>query len=160
MTAINYEWFKDKPCKECGLNFKPCSSVHVFCSPECKGKHPYSTGRITTDGQYEKVSGDWYRYLRLLTYRKGREDLTVGLLLDILKRQNYKCAISGEELTCKLKRGMTFFTNASIDRIIPGGPYSVDNIRLVCRIVNIMKWNMKDEELCAWCKKILINYGS
>lgn len=155
MVAINHEYFKPRPCKECGLDFQPNSSQHLFCSPQCKGKYPYTSGIKTTDGQYLKISGDWFQYLRRLTYSEGREHLTADILLEMLVAQDYRCAVTGELLTCELKRGMTFFTNASIDRIIPGGEYSLDNIRLVCRIVNTMKWNMQDTEFFSWCKKVV-----
>lgn len=144
-----------KPCKECGQHFQPNSSVHVFCGEECKGKHPYTTGRITTDGQYLRISNDWRKFLQRLTYGPARTNLTVDILLDVLVRQNYKCALSGQPLTCQLNRGMTHFTNASIDRIVPGSEYNADNIRLVCRIANVMKWNMADEQLREWCERII-----
>jgi hypothetical protein len=144
-----------KICVECGCEYLAKSGVQKFCSPSCKGKHPYSTGRITTDGQYEKISGNWKRYFQRLLYSPGREKLRINDLLELAEQQNYRCALSGEELTCQLGRGMTFMTNASIDRIIPGSEYTKDNIRLVCRIVNIMKWNMTDDKLKEWCKRIL-----
>lgn len=147
--------YSPKPCVECGIPFTPHSSVHKFCSAVCKGKHPYTTGVRTTESQYLKVSGNWYMYLQRLKCGKARKNLTTDDLVELLEKQNYRCALSGEPLTCTLGRGMINFTNASIDRIEPGSEYSKDNIRLVCRIANVMKWNMPDEELKLWCKRIL-----
>lgn len=62
-------------------------------------------------------------------------------------------------MTCILEKGKINFTNASIDRIIPGGDYTETNIRLVCRMANIMKWNMTDGELREWCIRI-IDHGT
>jgi hypothetical protein len=147
--------YADKPCISCEAVFTPYSSQHKFCSTACKGKYKYLTGRVTTDGQYEKISGDWRRYLQRLLYSPGREQLDITDLLRILDKQDYKCALTKEPLTCQLGNGMKFMTNASIDRIRPGEAYSLDNIRLVCRIANVMKWNMSDQELRIWCERIL-----
>jgi hypothetical protein len=113
---------------------------------------------VTTDGQYQKISGNWYRYLQRLLYKENRRHLKVSDLVTLIEKQSYCCALTGEALTCTLGKGMIFMTNASIDRIRPGEEYSIDNIRFVCRIVNIMKWNMSDEELRDWCRSI-IDYG-
>lgn len=150
--------FHPKPCKVCGKDFQPKSSVHVFCSEKCKGRIKYVTGEGSTENQYKRISRNWRRYLQRLLYGKGRESLSVEDLLTLLEKQNGKCALTGSDLTCELGLGMIHMTNVSIDRIRPGGPYSLDNIRLVCRIANVMKWNMSDQELKEWCKKI-ISYG-
>ena len=45
--------------------------------------------------------------------------------------------------------------NASIDRIVPGGNYTLSNIRLVCNHVNMMRSNLSDEELLYFCIQIV-----
>ena len=45
--------------------------------------------------------------------------------------------------------------NASVDRINPGKDYSIDNIRLVCNHVNMMRSDLSDEELLKYCKAIV-----
>ena len=59
-------------------------------------------------------------------------------------------------MTTLRRKGRTIY-NASIDRIIPGGDYSIDNIRLVCNQINMMRSNLTDEELLFLCKSF-INY--
>jgi hypothetical protein len=76
-------------------------------------------------------------------------------VLDILESQEGKCALTGVKLTFKRERGIKLKTNASIDRIVPGGPYIKENVRLVCSIVNKMRLDMTDEELKYWCSLIL-----
>lgn len=83
--------------------------------------------------------------------------MTVKDLNLILEKQNGLCALTGVPLTCTLELGKISNTNASIDRIIPGakgGGYVVDNIRLVCSIVNKMRGTLTDEEFLYWCKMI------
>ena len=147
---------KKKECVVCGFSFKPFSGVHKFCSPECKGKWKYITGTHCTENQYKEISGNWKRYLARLKYVGGekRKDLTVKILLDVLKKQNYKCALSGVGLTCLLKKGMSFKTNCSIDRINAGEPYTVDNIQLVCKAVNSFRNNLSIKDYISWCHKV------
>ena len=82
--------------------------------------------------------------------------LTLSQLINLYNQQNKKCALSGLEMTTLRRKGRTIY-NASIDRIIPGGDYSIDNIRLVCNQINMMRSNLTDEELLFLCKSF-INY--
>ena len=45
-------------------------------------------------------------------------------------------------------------TNLSVDRINPEGPYTRENIMLVCSTVNIMRRNMQIDEFVMWCRMI------
>lgn len=56
-----------------------------------------------------------------------------------------------------IKGSGKFPNNASVDRIDPGKDYSIDNVRLVCNHVNMMRSNLSDNELLNYCKCI-INY--
>lgn len=143
------------PCKECGKLFDATGTTQVFCSSRCCGKfHSKST-----QYQYDRISGNWSKYFSRLVTQRGRESLTKEMLIDLLVAQEYKCAISGVGLTCNLEHGVICLTNASIDRIEAGGPYVLDNIQLVCRHVNTMKWTLSEEELLWWCKKVTDSKG-
>jgi len=146
--------YGERNCLTCGSSYLAVKNYQKFCSQKCQLKSHYVKG-MSVINQYKRITGDWFKYLRRLSYKDSRSNLSATDLLDLLIKQNYKCALSGEQLTCNLSRGTVYLTNASIDRIVPGGPYTLDNIRLVCRIVNTMKWNMSDEELKSWCNKIV-----
>jgi hypothetical protein len=152
----NANW-KPKACVECGNAFIPKSGVNKFCSEKCKGSNKYTSGKVSTESQYKEISGDWNRYLSRLLYSAGRrrDGLTREILLRKLEQQNYLCAITKLPLTCELRKGENIYTNASVDQRIAAGGYTEDNIQLVCRIVNIMKWNLTQEELYIWCERIL-----
>lgn len=128
----------------------------MYCSPACGFES--AKVHLTTERQYENISGNWDRYFDRLLNKKDRQDLTRQNLLDLYNGQDGICALSGRLLTCNLIKGVVCLTNASIDRIIPSDGYQTDNIRLVCRIANIMKWSMSDDELRLWCERIL-DYG-
>lgn len=152
----NANW-KPKTCAVCGAEFVPRSGVNKFCSAQCRGKWKYVTGKGSTENQYKKISGDWLRYLSRLLYYGGRkrDKLTRDDLLAQLEKQNYKCALTGRPLTCELKRGVAYPTNASVDRIVAGGPYTPDNIQLVCRAVNLWRGATPITEFVDWCAAVV-----
>lgn len=147
--------FKEKPCLICEEIFIPRSGVHKFCSVSCKGKWKYLSGVMTTDSQYKYISGNWGRYFARLCNRSHKRDtLSVEDLKEILIEQNYKCALSGVELTCILQRGQRCLTNASIDRIDAGGLYVKSNVQLVCTVLNSLRRDTPVKEFIGWCKKV------
>ena len=156
----HYGAFKPKPCIVCGKEFKPNSSPHKFCSESCKGRWKYITGTETTETQYNKISGNWAKYFNRLTCGKGRElQITKEELLEMRIKQNGLCALSGVEMTCKLEKGIKCWTNASIDRILPGGYYTPDNIQLVCAAVNVFRNQIPLAEYIEWCRRVAEHNG-
>lgn len=157
----NANW-KPKNCAVCGTAFVPRSGVHKFCSTPCKGKWKYMTGELTTESQYRLISGNWYRYCARLLYYGGRkrDKLSVETLLRKLEAQNYKCALTGVPLTCKLEKGVVCRTNASVDRIVAGGPYTEDNIQLVCRAVNMWRGDLPVGAFVKWCRLVIAHHDT
>jgi predicted nucleic acid-binding Zn ribbon protein len=152
--------FPKKACVVCGAEFQPHSGVHKFCSVPCKEKYNQNSGSMQVKRQYERISGNWEKYFKRLLSQKYRQGLTVPIVLEILKRQNYLCALSGVPLTCTLKQGIKYKTNASFDRIIPGKDYSPENTQLVCSVVNSWRSDTDLEEFIWYCKQITITQGS
>jgi hypothetical protein len=152
----NANW-KLKACAVCGAEFTPKSGVHKFCSDACRGKWKYITGDGSTENQYKKISGNWDRYCARLLYYGGRkrDKLTKAILLRKLRDQDFKCALSGTPLTCDLSRGVVSQTNASVDRIVAGGPYTEDNIQMVCKALNHWRADTSIEDFVAWCRKVV-----
>ena len=144
-------------CLQCKVEFHKKTYRHKYCSQGCKVQYEQIHGLVPTDVQYAKISGDWHRYLLRLCTKATRSALTPGILKDILDAQGGKCALTGVSLTCLLQRGTRTSTNASVDRIVPGGPYEKDNIRLVCARINILRGNMTDSEFLYWCKLVTVN---
>jgi hypothetical protein len=122
----------------------------------CKRKVARDTGGAeTTERQYELISGNWEKYFgRLCNKSFRRETLTKQDCIDILKEQNYRCALTGVEMTCNLVKGVIQKTNASIDRINPKGEYTKGNVQLVCATINKLRVDMDVEEFKSWCRKV------
>ena len=104
--------------------------------------------------RYERENGDWSAYIKHLLSKKENTDLTPRKLTNILKKQNYKCALSGVLLTCIRTRGKVSMTNASIDRIFAGGVYNRRNVQLVCRAINSFRNDTTIDEFINWSKKV------
>ena len=77
--------------------------------------------------------------------------LTIEQLMDVYADQGGKCAVSGRVLSPK--GGDTDVI--SIDRIVAGGPYRMDNVQLVVKQINTFKGQMNNEELLAYAQQII-----
>lgn len=153
----SFHTFTPKKCALCSEKFTPKSGAHRFCGAKCKGAYKYTTGKVTTWTQYALISGNWKRYVARLMYFGGRkrDKLNREIILRLLEQQDYKCALTGIPLTCKLELGVACPTNASIDRIFAGGTYTENNIRIVCRAVNSWRSNIPTSEFVWWCQQVV-----
>ena len=86
-------------------------------------------------------------------------DITLKDILDLYKK-NENCSISGIKMTTEYipREGKwSRIHNLSVDRIDSKKSYTKDNIQLVCGIVNIMKWDLKQDDFIDICHKIVEN---
>lgn len=81
-------------------------------------------------------------------------DIDVDFLLDLLSKQNFRCAVTGLEMTMTTGQGQTP-TNVSVDRINPNLGYVKGNVRLVCSRINTMRGAMSDTELAEWAQHVI-----
>lgn len=147
--------FKEKSCVTCANTFTPKVGTQRYCCVVCKRKAYREHGPETTERQYALISGNWSKYFSRLCQRSFRRDnLTKADCIALLEKQEYKCALTGVELTCMLEKGTVCKTNASIDRIDPKGPYAKENVQLVCAVINKFRINTPLDEFIDWCKKV------
>lgn len=142
-----------KICRNCRTSFIGIA-IQSFCSDSCKGEFKYTSRVVTTESQYRSISGNWKKYFQRILNKSNRVSLSLDDCLDLLHRQNYRCALSDTTLTCLLEKGKKFKTNASIDRIEAGGPYVKENIQLVCAALNSWRSDTDLTEFIWWCKKV------
>lgn len=145
---------KPRNCGICGASFTPAHHSQRFCSRTCRRQRGRDTGCETTESQYALVSGNWAKYYNRLRCQKGRQGLQLEDLIALHAAQQGRCALSGVEMTCILVRGMKCPTNASLDRIDPKGPYSMDNLQLVCAAVNRFRVDTSVSDFIEWCRKV------
>ncbi len=80
--------------------------------------------------------------------RVSGDCIKLGELRALLHRQQYKCALSGTELTP---------TNIALDHIVPvamGGAFSIDNCQLVTKEINRAKHTMSQDDFLQMCNNV------
>jgi hypothetical protein len=83
--------------------------------------------------------------------KDGRENnLDKSFIMDLLTRQNYKCAVTGIPLT----HTPDDLASASIDRIDSSKGHTKENVQLVCKFYNMGKGNHSDFEARAFIQKM------
>lgn len=138
----------ERTCR-CGVVFKPANASHRVCTAQC-----YTLGQV--ERSYRYMNGNPRAYILHLIAKPGRRHLKIDDMMAILERQQGRCALSGVELTfVKRTDGVKQHTNLSIDRRDSSRGYELDNIQLVCAIVNIMKSSLTVDQLRWWCGQII-----
>lgn len=83
-------------------------------------------------------------------------DIDCDFALNLLEKQNNKCAITNIELTCKKGEGLQY-SNITIDRIDSSKGYTKDNIQILSYWANMAKGALTDED---FKKLITITYNN
>lgn len=168
-NRIRVPAFNDKGllyCKRC-KHYKP---VVDFYENDVKCRRYYSNNCKQCESERKKKArniqceqADLEKFLKSLisgcktrALKSKKCTLTIEQLINLWNKQKGLCAISGLQMTT-VKGKMIM--NASIDRIQPGGDYSIENVQLVCSHVNMMRSDLSVEELVEFCKAIVNNYG-
>lgn len=75
-------------------------------------------------------------------------DITAQDLINMYQTQNQRCKLSNMRMEIQNQNKKIA---PSVDRINPKGGYTLDNIQLVCWIVNVMKSDNQEEEFIKIC---------
>ncbi len=132
-------------CQSCGIDYIAVAKKQKYCSARCNNRmlmRAFSGKRNTLEGHVK----------RLLVY-KPRRHLSLEFILTMFEKQHGRCALTGIEMTWAVGSGRVR-TNLSIDRISSDRGYEADNIQLVCRIANLMKNNLEQNEFVGLCRKV------
>ena len=84
---------------------------------------------------------------------KKQKFLTAVEIYNLIKKQDFKCALTGRELEPK---------TASIDHIQPlsrGGEHSINNLQTVHYDVNQAKGTMTQDEFIEMCREVVRLHG-
>lgn len=85
--------------------------------------------------------------------RRQGERITPTQLLELLETQNYKCALTGCDLSPE---------DVSVDHCVPtsrGGQHCIENMQLVTKAMNKLKGTLTNAELLALCKQVVSTLG-
>lgn len=139
-------------CLKCGVGIE--KPKRKFC---CKDHKDSFNNSNKYNHKYTKAyrSRNPENFMRhLISYKKRSEFITIADMVSLYEKQRGLCAISGVEMTYN-QNGGKCPSNISIDRIDSSRGYDLDNVQLVCALVNTMKMQYSKEELLKWCKAIV-----
>ncbi len=110
----------------------------------------------SSDNSYNIFLWNTFKNARKNRKRKYSFNIDFEHIIDMFHSQNKRCAVTGMPFNLNnytLDNGQTKRVFApSIDRINSGGNYTIDNVRLVCVMVNIAINNFGDklfEQMCS-----------
>ena len=131
-------------------NNKSSGCIHCFNQDRVESKNTSWRG-------YEEIPSSWFS--RFKRYAKSDFDITMEYVWNQYIKQNKKCALSGMPISFQNDHpsGQKYIgrsCTASIDRIDSNKGYTVDNIQLVHKDVNIMKNAFNQEYYIKICKAV------
>lgn len=127
------------------------SLLHGQCSCwECRN-------RIISNKNWKghgEISGNfWDRLKRSAVSRKISMEISIEEAWDLFLSQQRRCALTGVDL--KFSRNKLSETTASLDRIDSSGTYIIGNTQWVHKNINVMKWELSQEEFVKWCNLVV-----
>ena len=168
---------KEFPIENFGINRKPSKESNNFHSanvPHYKGdckpclakkakkwrtnnKGYIPSGKITKYSKEERLIVSAIRD-RITTARSNNKrypnrifDLDADYLYELLKKQDFKCALTGVKLLIEKNNPL----GLSIDKIIPNKGYIHSNIQWVCWAANRAKGDLTMEDFLGLCRSVL-----
>lgn len=109
--------------------------------------------RLDINKNYSYKSYAFRHRVRDYRDRSERGSITVKELKEVILHQEYRCYLTGEQLTVD---------NYSLDHIVPsskGGTNNKENLGVVTRKVNYMKRDLSVEEFVNYCELVLRNFN-
>jgi hypothetical protein len=109
-------------------------------------------------GAYKDISIAHFRNIQRVAISKGREfSISIEYLWSVWESQNFKCALSGVDLTWRPVYHRTD-TTASVDRIDSKKGYVEGNIQIIHKALNRLKNACPQEEFLEWCRLVVENH--
>lgn len=104
-----------------------------------------------------EVNYTWYKcYIKSARERKLEFNLTIQDIVDLFAEQQGVCALTGRKLilptTSKLYRSNKY--TASIDRINNDLGYTKENIQIIHKELNMVKWILSNDDFIKLCKEV------
>ena len=100
----------------------------------------------------------WFAVRANALNRNIKFDINPEDLETKITQQNFKCALSGLEITLPYSNNEFLKDRewtASVDRIDSSKPYIKDNIQFVHKDINKMKMNLNEQKFLEYCKAVV-----
>lgn len=140
-----------KACKICGDQFVTQYKRQIYCSDYCcHVKYSRFIKRktgLSIDKKY-RMRNPIKTKIKAIRNRAIKKGLEFNLTVDwFIAHFSQGCEMTGHDLD--VSKGSPW--SVEVDRIKPGGNYTMDNCRLVCAIYNLAKLNWSDKDVFEMC---------
>lgn len=145
-------------CVVCEKQFLKVSVRAKLCSKECFAKHTNTYQKVRRKSSIEHSLLSVLYGCKNRAKRTGLDyNLSVNFILDLLKKQEHKCAVSSLLLKPSTANTKVYSDpqTISIDRIDPNIGYVEGNVRLVTYMYNSCKGQWTDEQVKQMCVGVL-----
>lgn len=170
LELVSTEYFgRDKPILVkcyCGKIFETKFQNISLQGGSCGCKQQRYFDSIKNKRVYKEISERYMNQYLAQAERRGLLfNITAKDIWDLYLKQDKKCCITGENIVFGSKTQTKSDTTVSIDRIDCSKGYVIDNIRIVHKIINKIKWEFSDDDFLDICynihypKKNIINYS-
>lgn len=163
-SCINSENAKKKikeektRCLCCGKEFisRGFFNVKQTCSEECKRLRDLEQIHKRSRKDFKHVLMQSLYRMKSKSNRRRNCNLTIDFLVNMLEKQNNKCAKTGIPFEISTGRGINGRSpwSISVDQIIPNKGYTKDNIQLVCLMYNLCKGVWSEDKVKQFTKAI------
>jgi hypothetical protein len=139
---------------------KGCNSCsRIERSKNC-GKYERKIGKENWKfNGHEKISGHYWSVVKNRAKKRGNElSISIEYAYEILKKQNFKCAISGIDIYLPQIDNKKW--TATLDRIDSAKGYIEGNVQWLHKDINTMKWAFSQEQFLNYCRIIVENNKS
>lgn len=101
---------------------------------------------------YKDISGKYWSSVKRAALNRGLKfEISMEMVWTLYEKQQHKCALSGIDILFDFDFNKR---TASIDRINNDLGYTLDNIQLVHKEINIMKNKFEQKKFINYCKRI------
>ncbi len=138
-----------------------CGKTKIINASSLKRNLSKSCGCLRHDmfhKGYKDISANyWTRKAREADSRGLEFTITQKEVWDLYEKQNRKCAYTGIEIRFYCDSNKPELNTASIDRIDSFKGYTLDNIKIVHKSINLCKNWIPEEEFIALCNLVSLN---
>jgi hypothetical protein len=152
------EYYADPKAKR-GFQYQCKSCCKVTRNNYCERNYErYYQNQTDSRNKFQGRMKECFFNARSRAKRKGMEfNLSCDDLIVVWDRQNGKCAITGIEMQLiQASRKKANPARVSVDRIDSNKGYTIDNIQMVCWVVNQMKGDRTEAEFRFWIDALYV----
>jgi hypothetical protein len=151
-------WYK--PCSKCGKMCDYLRYHYAFQSYKLNKKCKSCSNKETDNchrGWHKGIRISWFNKFKISAECRGLEfNIKMDDVAELIQKQNFKCALSGWDISFP-ETGVPQKCDASIDRIDSKKGYSIENIQITHKTINMIKNKYDNDFFIYVCKSVSEN---